>query len=85
MKAARFLVSVTFASATIAQNPAAATARHWRESHERAIPSELTELLAIPNVSNDEANIRRNAEAVGVHWNGAELRPGCWKHRVRHR
>ena len=64
MKAVSFLVWIAFASATIAQNPAAATARRWRESHERAILSELTELLAIPNVSNDDANIRRNAEAV---------------------
>jgi acetylornithine deacetylase/succinyl-diaminopimelate desuccinylase-like protein len=43
---------------------AAAAARHWRESHEPAILSELMELLAIPNLANDEGNIRRNANAV---------------------
>ncbi len=33
----------------------------WRASREPAIIGELTELLAIPNVASDSANIRRNA------------------------
>jgi hypothetical protein len=57
-----FLASLSLAAAQ--PNPAAAAARHWRESHERAILSELMELLAIPNLANDESNIRLNANAV---------------------
>jgi len=42
----------------------AQAARTWRESHERAIVEEFFELLAIPNVASDTANIRRNADAI---------------------
>ncbi|HEV3197821.1 MAG TPA: M20/M25/M40 family metallo-hydrolase [Bryobacteraceae bacterium] len=45
-------------------NPAALAARHWRESHERAILGEFMELLALPNLAKDESSIRRNASAV---------------------
>jgi acetylornithine deacetylase/succinyl-diaminopimelate desuccinylase-like protein len=45
-------------------NPAAQAAREWREQHERAIVDELVELLKIPNVSRDRANIERNAELL---------------------
>jgi acetylornithine deacetylase/succinyl-diaminopimelate desuccinylase-like protein len=38
--------------------------RAWREQHETQIVRELTELVAIPNVATDAANIRRNAEFV---------------------
>ena len=65
MGTARFLIWFAVASTTIAQqNPAAAAARYWRGAHERAILSELTEFLEIPNVANDDANIHRNATAV---------------------
>ncbi len=46
------------------QNPAAATARNWREAHERAILAEFMDLLAMPNLARDDANIRKNAAAV---------------------
>ena len=36
--------------------------RQYRERNEAAIVRELAELLAIPNVARDSANIRRNAE-----------------------
>ena len=42
----------------------AQAARAWRESHERAIVDEFFELLRIPNLASDTANIRRNAEAI---------------------
>jgi acetylornithine deacetylase/succinyl-diaminopimelate desuccinylase-like protein len=45
-------------------NPAAQSARLWRQQHERAIVNELVTLLAVPNVSSDKANIERNAELV---------------------
>jgi acetylornithine deacetylase/succinyl-diaminopimelate desuccinylase-like protein len=45
-------------------NPAAQTARLWRQQHERAIVEEFVSLLAIPNVTADHANIQRNAEYI---------------------
>jgi acetylornithine deacetylase/succinyl-diaminopimelate desuccinylase-like protein len=54
------LSSVSFAQT----NPAALTARQWRQSHESKIVSEFSELLSIPNVATDRMNIRRNAEAI---------------------
>ncbi|HVP46431.1 MAG TPA: M20/M25/M40 family metallo-hydrolase [Bryobacteraceae bacterium] len=45
-------------------NPAALAARQWREAHEAMILQEFTELLAIPNVAADSANIRKNAAVV---------------------
>jgi acetylornithine deacetylase/succinyl-diaminopimelate desuccinylase-like protein len=38
--------------------------RAWRGQHEQAIVREFAELLAIPNVASDAANIRRNAEHI---------------------
>jgi acetylornithine deacetylase/succinyl-diaminopimelate desuccinylase-like protein len=40
--------------------------RAWRVAHERAILAELADLLAIPNLASDAANIERNAAAVRV-------------------
>ena len=54
------------ALASAQTNPAALTARHWRESHERAILAEFMDLLAMPNLARDEAAIRRNAAAVSA-------------------
>jgi acetylornithine deacetylase/succinyl-diaminopimelate desuccinylase-like protein len=48
------------------QNPAARAARQWRETHERAILAELAGFLSIPNLANDQGNLRRNAEVAGV-------------------
>ena len=36
--------------------------RAWIEANQQAVVSELLDLLAIPNVAADRANIRRNAE-----------------------
>src|SRR5215469_3144609 len=38
--------------------------RAWRTQHERAILRELFDLLALPNVATDTANIKRNADAL---------------------
>jgi acetylornithine deacetylase/succinyl-diaminopimelate desuccinylase-like protein len=45
-------------------NPAAATARQWRQTHEKAIVGEFVELLSIPNIASDRPNILRNAETI---------------------
>jgi acetylornithine deacetylase/succinyl-diaminopimelate desuccinylase-like protein len=42
----------------------AQAARAWRQAHERAIVSELFDLLAIPNLASDASNARRNAETI---------------------
>src|SRR5215469_1707247 len=59
------IIFLALTGASLAQtNPAAAAARQWRQAHERAILSEFVELLSIPNIATDRANIRRNAEAI---------------------
>jgi acetylornithine deacetylase/succinyl-diaminopimelate desuccinylase-like protein len=44
--------------------PAAEAARKYREANEPKIIREYVELLSIPNVSSDAANVRRNAEHI---------------------
>ena len=53
-------------SLPIAADPAsvAELARTWREAHEQQILDDFAQLLAIPNVASDTANIRRNAEHI---------------------
>jgi acetylornithine deacetylase/succinyl-diaminopimelate desuccinylase-like protein len=41
-----------------------AAARRYREAHEADIAREFADLLALPNVASDSANIRRNTAAV---------------------
>jgi acetylornithine deacetylase/succinyl-diaminopimelate desuccinylase-like protein len=36
----------------------------WRQSHEQQIVDQFAELLSIPNVASDKANIRRNADHI---------------------
>jgi len=43
---------------------ARAGVRAWRAAHEVEIVRELSDLLAIPNVASDRADIERNAEAI---------------------
>ena len=47
-----------------AADPLAAKVRAYRAAHDAEIVREFAELLAIPNVARDSANIRRNADAV---------------------
>jgi acetylornithine deacetylase/succinyl-diaminopimelate desuccinylase-like protein len=56
-----FLVA---ALAAAQSNPAAVAARKWREQHERAILDEFIELLKVPNIARDKANIQRNADLI---------------------
>jgi len=48
----------------LAAGPGGGGVRAWRAAHEIAIVRELADLLAIPNVASDSANIERNAEAI---------------------
>ena len=45
-------------------NPAANAARSWRETHEVPILHEFMDLLALPDLARDDANIRKNAAAI---------------------
>src|SRR5687768_7601593 len=47
--------------ATAPAQSTAASVRSYREAREAQIVNELVELLSIPNVATDEANIRKNA------------------------
>ena len=38
--------------------------RDYRRAHERQILDEFTQLLAIPNIASDTANIRRNSQFI---------------------
>jgi acetylornithine deacetylase/succinyl-diaminopimelate desuccinylase-like protein len=68
---ARLLASPSVPVAMVAA-PAPATpsrkvmakVRDWRTRHEASILKEFAELLSIPNVASDSANIRRNADAL---------------------
>ncbi len=57
-----------FAALSMAQPPAAAQgaarARDFHRHHQHEIIRELVELLSIPNIATDTANIRRNAELL---------------------
>jgi acetylornithine deacetylase/succinyl-diaminopimelate desuccinylase-like protein len=59
------LVATTW-SAQAASFEAAQAARHWRETHERAILDEFVDLLRLPNPPQDPVALRRNAEAVSA-------------------
>lgn len=53
------------AATVVAQRPPAAdAARRYREANEAKIVREYAQLLSIPNVASDKANIRRNAEFI---------------------
>ena len=66
MKILATVLCVLAAGANAQPNPAAAAARAWRETHERAILAEFMELLALPNLARNEGDIRRNAAAVSA-------------------
>ncbi|MGH7700354.1 MAG: M20/M25/M40 family metallo-hydrolase [Gemmatimonadales bacterium] len=61
--AAGLLAALAAPAGASAQDPVGAV-RAYRERHEATILRELAELLAIPNVAADSANIRRNAAAL---------------------
>jgi len=45
----------------------------WRQSHEQQIVDGFAELLAIPNVASDHANIHRNAEHIAAMFRDAGM------------
>ena len=53
-----------FALTLLVALPAHPQVRAWVQSNEQPILREFTDLLAIPNVSSDSANIRKNAEFI---------------------
>src|SRR5437762_9707293 len=57
-----FLLVQTSLLADTASN--AKVTRTWRLNHEREILTEFADLLSIPNLASDSANIQRNAEAI---------------------
>ncbi|HZT75447.1 MAG TPA: M20/M25/M40 family metallo-hydrolase [Vicinamibacterales bacterium] len=57
-------LAIAAAATLAAQPPTILKVREWRTTHEKAILHELYDLVAIPNVATDAANIRRNAEAL---------------------
>ena len=58
-----FLISMFAICSAIAQN-APQAAREWTAAHRQQIQDQFTNLLAIPNIASDTANIRRNAETL---------------------
>ena len=58
--AAFTLLGVAYA----APSPLQEKVRAWRVAHERELIAEFRELIAIPNVTIDRANIRRNADYI---------------------
>jgi acetylornithine deacetylase/succinyl-diaminopimelate desuccinylase-like protein len=51
-------------TAGAAANQAAETAGEWRRANEQLIVDRFSELLKIPNVASDKANIRKNADHI---------------------
>jgi acetylornithine deacetylase/succinyl-diaminopimelate desuccinylase-like protein len=66
MRRAAISLLAFVAGAAGQSDPAARAARQWRETHERAIVGELVDLLALPNLARDAADIRKNAGAVSA-------------------
>src|SRR4029077_14882683 len=58
---AQFLAASMFAADSTA---IAKQANAWRAEHEHEILVEFADLLAIPNLASDTANIQRNASAI---------------------
>jgi acetylornithine deacetylase/succinyl-diaminopimelate desuccinylase-like protein len=68
------VLAPTLAPAATAGEPLAQI-RAFRAAHERMILHELAQLLAIPNVTSDRSNIRRNAEAIALILQRQGLKP----------
>jgi acetylornithine deacetylase/succinyl-diaminopimelate desuccinylase-like protein len=57
-------IGLLMAAAALAYGQERAAVETWVASHQRRIMGEFDELLRIPNVGTDHANIRRNAEFI---------------------
>jgi len=67
MRISRFAgVAILFsaAAASALASPLQIQIRAWREAHEQEVIAEFRDLIAIPNMSVDRANIRRNADFI---------------------
>ena len=53
------ILAVSVGGATLSAQRSAVAA--WREQHERQIVDELVQLVSLPNVAGNDANMRRNA------------------------
>ena len=77
MRFPRFaLVSLILAVPAFAASPLQEKVRAWRVAHERELIDEYREFLAIPNITVDRANIRRNADylVAGMKRRGIDAR-----------
>src|SRR5947209_3069371 len=57
-------VAFAFAGTMTRANGPVTTIREYRRANEHKILKEFTDLLAIPNVASDPANLKRSAEAI---------------------
>jgi acetylornithine deacetylase/succinyl-diaminopimelate desuccinylase-like protein len=64
MKTAALLIVLLAVSLSAAPSPEVLRVREWRAQHEGAILSELMQLIAVPNVASDRANITKNADLL---------------------
>jgi acetylornithine deacetylase/succinyl-diaminopimelate desuccinylase-like protein len=64
MKAAAFLVALMAAVVSAAPGPEVLRVREWRGAHEGAILTELIQLLSLPNVAANRADIAKNADLL---------------------
>ena len=58
------LLLLSFCPAQAAPSPLQEKVRAWRVAHERELIDEYREFVAIPNITIDRANIRRNADFI---------------------
>jgi len=63
-----------------AQDPAVEAARSFRSAHEVEILRGFAELLAIPNVAGDTANLLRNADLIVDELEARGARMEVWRH-----
>lgn len=56
--------TVVFSPLSLAQSNVQQRTRDYRQKHEPQILKEFVDLLSIPNIASDEANIRRNAALI---------------------
>jgi acetylornithine deacetylase/succinyl-diaminopimelate desuccinylase-like protein len=57
-------LKIVLAAAALWAGTAAAAPKDWVEAHKPALLAEYTELLALPNVATNRADILRNAQAI---------------------
>lgn len=55
-------IALLTATAAAQSDPAAQAARRWRQPRERQIVDELVAFAALPNITGDQQNLRRNVE-----------------------